>query len=54
MDHEILRHLADTWGLIFLVLLFTGAVGFVFRPGSRKYYRQCGEIPLSEDERPKS
>lgn len=53
MDHEIARHLADTWGLVLLVLMFTVAVGFVFRPGSKKHYRECGNIPLADDRRPK-
>ncbi|WP_416896870.1 MAG: cbb3-type cytochrome c oxidase subunit 3 [Minwuia sp.] len=54
MDHEIARHLADTWGLVLLVLMFLAAVGFLFRPGAKSYYRKCGHIPLSDDERPKS
>ncbi|WP_417519440.1 cbb3-type cytochrome oxidase subunit 3 [Minwuia sp.] len=53
MDHEIMRHLADTWGLVLLVLMFVGAVGFLFRPGARKYYRDCSRIPLADDRRPK-
>lgn len=53
MDHEIARHLADTWGLVLLVLMFTCAVGFLFRPGARKHYRDAGQIPFSDDGGPK-
>lgn len=54
MDHDMARHLADTWGLVLLVLMFTAAVGFLFRPGARKYYRDCAQLPLNDDRRPKS
>lgn len=54
MDHETLRHLADTWGLVFLFLIFCGVIYVAFRPGSREHYRKCGELPLKDDLEPRS
>lgn len=54
MDHETLRHFADTWGLVFLVLVFSAAVLRLFRPGAREFYRKAAEQPLQDDREPKS
>ncbi len=50
LDHDILRHLADTWGLLLLVGVFLIAVGVALRPGAGAYYRACARIPLDDDE----
>ena len=50
MDYEIARQLADTWGLVVLVVLFLGAVAFAFRPGSSEQYEKDAMIPLRDDE----
>ncbi len=52
MTYNLLRHLADSWGLIVMFVFFIGAVAFVFRPGSRDRYAEAAQIPLqnsSED-----
>jgi cytochrome c oxidase cbb3-type subunit 4 len=49
MDYETLRHFADTWGLVFHVLVFLSVVAWVFRPGSKKVYEESARIPLKED-----
>lgn len=49
MDYETMRHFADSWGLLFLVLVFLGAVVWAFRPGSS--YRDHAEIPFKHDDR---
>ncbi|MBZ0218797.1 MAG: cbb3-type cytochrome c oxidase subunit 3 [Fimbriimonadaceae bacterium] len=49
MSYETLRYFADTWGLLFLFLVFVAVVGWVFRPGTRKKYEKNAKIPLSED-----
>ena len=49
MDYEKMRILADSWGLLYLFVVFCAAVLWVFRPGSKKYYDAAGEIPLKED-----
>jgi cytochrome c oxidase cbb3-type subunit IV len=49
MDYNDMRHFADSWGLLGLVLFFIGAVIFAFRPGSRKHADNAAEIPFKED-----
>lgn len=49
LDHDILRQLADTWGLLLLFAVFTIAVLAALRPGARAYYRRCAQIPLEDD-----
>jgi len=50
MDHDTLRHLADSWGLLLLLLIFLGAVGFAFRPGSRAQQEDARMIPLRDED----
>ncbi len=50
MDYESLRQFADSWGLVYLMLLFVGIVLFVWlRPGARKIAEEAARIPLKED-----
>ena len=35
MDYETLRHAADSWGLLYLTVLFIGFVIYTFRPAER-------------------
>ena len=49
MDYETLQNFADIWGMLFLVVLFVGAVAFAFRPGAKKKYDEASKIPLKED-----
>ncbi len=50
MDYNTLRHMADSWGLLYMFLIFIGVVLFAFRPGSKKVYEDVANIPLKEDE----
>ena len=49
MDYETLRQMADSWGLLYLFILFIGVVLFTFRPWARKRYDEAAKIPLKED-----
>ena len=49
MDYSTLRQFADSWGLLYLFLLFLIIVVFVFRPGAKKHYDEQAKIPLKED-----
>ncbi len=50
MDYSTLRNLADSWGLLYLFLIFVGVIIYTFRPGSRKQADKNANIPLREDE----
>ena len=49
MDYETLRIFADSWGLVYLAVVFVGVVIWAFRPGSKKHYEDAARIPLKED-----
>ncbi|MGF1476017.1 MAG: cbb3-type cytochrome oxidase subunit 3 [Geminicoccaceae bacterium] len=49
MDYESLRQFADTWGLVFLIIVFLAVVLFVFRPGAKRKYEENAKIPFRED-----
>jgi cytochrome c oxidase cbb3-type subunit 4 len=48
MDYNTMRHLADSWGLVFLAGVFVVAVLWLFRPGAS--YRSHAEIPFQYDD----
>ena len=50
MDYNLFRELADSWGLLYLFVLFIGAVLFTFRPGSAKRANEIASIPFNEDD----
>ena len=49
MDYETLRQLADSWGLLYLFVLFVAIVLFTFRPGSKAAAEDIAQIPFKED-----
>ena len=49
MDYETFRHFADSWGLVYLLVIFVGVVVFTLRPGAKEHYEQAARIPLKED-----
>ena len=49
MDYESLRIFADSWGLVYLTVVFVGIVAFVFRPNARRKYDDAARIPFNED-----
>jgi len=50
MDYSTFRQFADSWGLLYLTILFIGIVLFTFRPGSKKIADDVAQIPLREDD----
>jgi cytochrome c oxidase cbb3-type subunit IV len=48
MSYETMRHFADSWGLIFLFLVFLVAVGWALRPGAS--FRDQAGIPFRHDD----
>ena len=49
MDYETLRQIADSWGLLYLVVLFVGVILWTFRPGSKQAADRSAQIPFDED-----
>lgn len=52
--YSLLRHLADSWVLLVLTLIFLGVVLFAFRPGSRRAQQQAAESIFRNETRPAS
>jgi cbb3-type cytochrome oxidase subunit 3 len=41
------------WGimsLIFFFVFFSSVLVWVFRPGSKETYKECGEIPIKKED----
>ena len=49
MEYDALRHFADSWGLLFMMVVFVGLVAFVYRKGARRKYDDYAKIPLRDD-----
>jgi len=50
MDYESLRHFADSWGLLAMLLLFLGLVGWTFRKGASDHHNRAAHMIFEEDE----
>lgn len=51
MDYESFRQFADSWGLLYLFLMFTGVILYTFRPGTKALSEDAADIPFREDEK---
>ncbi|MDA0261460.1 MAG: cbb3-type cytochrome c oxidase subunit 3 [Proteobacteria bacterium] len=52
MDHDDLVAFSQSWGMIYLLVFFVGAVVYAFWPGNRARFRREAHRPLEEDDRP--
>ncbi|MBL4645083.1 MAG: CcoQ/FixQ family Cbb3-type cytochrome c oxidase assembly chaperone [Hyphomicrobiales bacterium] len=50
MDYENMRVAANSWGLVYLFILFVGVLAFTFRPGTKKQAEHTARILFEEDE----
>ena len=50
MDYAQASHLAQTWGLVLLAVLFAGAVIYALWPGNRDKFKRAAETPLRNDD----
>jgi cytochrome c oxidase cbb3-type subunit 4 len=44
--YSVLRHFADSWGLLAMFLFFGAVVLYTFRPGSKSVHSDAANIPL--------
>ena len=54
LDHDVLRHLGDTWGLLALCLILLVAVGINFMHGAAARAKRNAQIPLQDERDPQS
>ncbi len=48
--YDQLRHLADSYGLIALIVLFLGLCLWVFRPGARQHNQEAARSIFKDEE----
>jgi cytochrome c oxidase cbb3-type subunit IV len=49
MHYQALRTFADSWGLLFMTLVFLLVVYRALRPSARKHHEDAANIPFKED-----
>ena len=47
-DYQSMRTFADSWGLLYMFLIFVAVVAWVFRPGSKSMSEDAANIPFRE------
>lgn len=50
--YTLLREFADSWVLLLMFAFFVGVTLWVFRPGSKKTYRETADIPFHHEDHP--
>jgi len=50
MTYAEMAHVAETWGLLYLVGLFAVVLVYVFWPRNREKFRSAAQIPLRDGE----
>jgi cytochrome c oxidase cbb3-type subunit 4 len=46
----MLRHLADSWGLLVMLIVFVAFVAWPFRPGAQDSNRKAAEAIFEDDD----
>ena len=50
MNYDTLRHFADSWGLLCMLLLFLGLVGWTFRKGASQHHDRAAKMIFEEND----
>lgn len=50
MTYNTLRHLADSWGLAVMVIVFLGLCAWPFRPGARDRNDSAANLIFKDDD----
>jgi cytochrome c oxidase cbb3-type subunit 4 len=48
LDYHIMRSFADSWGLLFMFLVFALVVFRALRPAAKKSHEDAAQIPFKE------
>jgi len=49
MTYQDVSYFTQTWGLVYLVVLFVGMLIYALRPGAKKKFEDAALIPFKED-----
>ena len=47
--YEFLRHLADSWGLLAMLLMWAGFGLWALRPGARRHHEEAANMIFEDD-----
>lgn len=47
--YESMRHFADSWAMLAMLIFFAGTILMVFLPGAKERAEEAAKIPLRED-----
>ena len=47
-QYDLLRHFADSWGLLYMMAIFLAVVFFLLRPGAKSNAAAAARIPLDD------
>lgn len=50
MTYEQVAHIAETWGLALLGVLFAGTVIYALWPGNREKFKKAAQTPLNDED----
>lgn len=48
--YDMLRHFADSWGLVYMMAIFLTVVVFLVKPGAKARAVEAARIPLDDDQ----
>ena len=49
MTYQSVAQFAQSWGLVYLVVLFLGVLVYALRPKAKKTFEDAADIPFKED-----
>lgn len=49
MSYQTVAEFAQTWGLVYLVLLFLGVLVYALWPGNAGKFKRAARLPFEED-----
>ncbi|MCB2106950.1 MAG: cbb3-type cytochrome c oxidase subunit 3 [Rhodobacteraceae bacterium] len=49
MTHTDVSHFAQSWGLVYLFVLFAGVVAYAMWPSNRKKFDRAARMPLDDE-----
>jgi cytochrome c oxidase cbb3-type subunit 4 len=50
MNYEALRHLADSWGLVMMGVMFVAFIGWTFRKGAADRHADAAHMIFGDDD----
>ncbi len=49
MTYQTVAQFAQSWGLVYLIVLFLGVLVYALRPQAKKTFDDAANIPFKED-----